>query len=126
MNFRSLAREESALPIPHPINNPAKGRWQVPEGNVTKLESRWIAFITAVALLFGGWWLQNQYDTVLRLQKQQTAFMRHVDDKYVQKDTLVIVSDRLDRIENKIDALRDKDNKTRLERPAINDWTSPR
>mgnify|MGYP000932967695 FL=1 len=98
----------------------------MPEGNVTKLESRWIAFITAVALLFGGWWLQNQYDTVLRLQQQQTDFMRHVDDKYVQKDTLVIVSDRLDRIENKIDALRDKDNKTRLERPAINDWTSPR
>jgi cell division protein FtsB len=79
--------------------------------NVTKLESRWIAFITAIALLFGGWWLQNQYDTVLRLQQQQTDFMRHVDDKYVQKDYLETVTSRLERIEDKIDDLRDTDQR---------------
>ena len=73
--------------------------------SVTKLESRWIAFITAIALFFGGWWLQNQYDTVLRLQQQQTDFMRHVDDKYVQKDYLSLVEMRLSRIETKIDNL---------------------
>ena len=74
--------------------------------NVTKLESRWIAFVTAVALLLGGWWLQNQYDTLLRLQQQQADFMRHVDDKYVQKDFLEIVTERLTRIEDKIDTMK--------------------
>ena len=76
--------------------------------NVSKLESRWIAFITAVALLFGGWWLQNQYDTMLRIQQQLADFQRHVDDGYVRKDYLGTVEGRLGRIEDKLDALRDE------------------
>lgn len=84
---------------------------------IGKLESRWIAFITAVALMFGGWWLQNQYDTILRIQQQQAEFMRYVDDKYVQKDTFVIVVERLDRIENKIDSINKK-----TVSPPVSDW----
>ena len=76
--------------------------------NVSKLESRWIAFITAVALLFGGWWLQNQYDTMLRIQQQLADFQCHVDDGYVRKDYLGTVEGRLGRIEDKLDALRDE------------------
>lgn len=76
--------------------------------NVTKLESRWIAFVTAVALLLGGWWLQNQYDTMLRIQQQLADFQRHVDDGYVRKDYLGTVEGRLGRIEDKLDALRDE------------------
>jgi cell division protein FtsL len=71
--------------------------------NVTKMESRWVAFLTAIALAFGGIWLQNQYDATLRLQQQMADFMRHVDDKYVQKDFLQTVTERLGRIENKVD-----------------------
>jgi hypothetical protein len=76
--------------------------------SVTKLESRWIAFVTAVALLLGGWWLQNQYDTMLRIQQQLADFQRHVDDGYVRKDYLATVEARLGRIEDKLDALRDE------------------
>jgi hypothetical protein len=74
---------------------------------VTRLESRWVAFITAVALAFGGIWLQNQFAATLRLQEQMAEFMRHVDDKYVQKDFLNTVTERLGRIENKVDDIAD-------------------
>ena len=76
-----------------------------PANPVGKLESRWIAFITAIALFFGGWWLQNQYTTTLRVQEELGEFMRFADERYVEKDYLKTVTDRLERIEEKIDAL---------------------
>ena len=76
-----------------------------PANPVSKFESRWSAFITAIALFFGGWWLQNQYTTTLRVQEELGEFMRFADDRYVEKDYLQNVTDRLERIEEKIDAL---------------------
>ena len=76
-----------------------------PANPVGKLESRWIAFITAIALFFGGWWLQNQYTTTLRVQEELGEFMRFADERYVEKDYLKTVTDRLERIEEKIDAI---------------------
>ena len=77
-------------------------------GNATKLDSRWVAFITSVSLLLVGWWLQSEYDTMLRMQQQLADFQRHVDDHYVRKDYLGTVEGRLERIEDKLDALRDE------------------
>ena len=37
--------------------------------------------ITAVALFFGGWWLQNQYTTTLRVQEELGEFMRFADER---------------------------------------------
>ena len=74
-----------------------------------KMEGRLIAFLTAVALAFGGIWLQNQYDTTLQIQRQQTEFMRHVDEKYVSKEIMTIFLNRFDRLEEKIDNLNVKD-----------------
>ena len=76
-----------------------------PANPVGKLESRWIAFITAIALFFGGWWLQNQYTTTLKVQEELGEFMRFADERYVEKDYLKIVTDRLERIEEKIDTI---------------------
>ena len=76
-----------------------------PANPVSKLESRWIAFITAIALFFGGWWLQNQYITTLKVQEELGEFMRLADDRYVEKDYLKTVTDRLERIEEKIDTI---------------------
>ena len=76
-----------------------------PANPVGKLESRWIAFITAIALFFGGWWLQSQYTTTLRVPEELGEFMRFADERYVEKDYLKVVTDRLERIEEKIDAL---------------------
>jgi hypothetical protein len=75
---------------------------------VTKLEQRAWATVVGIVLLLGGWWLQNQYDTVLRLQQQVEQYMRFVDDKYVQKDYLDIIVDRLERIEGKLDNVNDR------------------
>jgi cell division protein FtsB len=75
---------------------------------VNRMEGRWIAFLTAIALAFGGIWLQNQYEATLRLQEDVSNFMRHVDDKYVQKDYLDTLVDRLRRIEDKLDDVRDE------------------
>lgn len=70
-----------------------------------QLEGRWIAFVTAVALFFGGWWLQNQYTTTLRLQQSLNDFIQRVDDKYVEKDYLAVIDGRLARIEARMEAL---------------------
>ena len=83
-----------------------------PANPVSTLESRWIAFITAIALFFGGWWLQNQYMTTLRVQKELGEFMRFADVRYVEKDYLKTITDRLDRIEQKIDALMHDQRRT--------------
>jgi hypothetical protein len=75
---------------------------------ISKMEGRWVAFLTTIALAFGGIWLQNQYETTLRLQEQVADFMQHVDAGYVRKDYLTTVESRLVRIEDKLDDLRDK------------------
>lgn len=75
----------------------------------SQLEGRWIAFITAIALFFGGWWLQNQYQMTLRLQTELSAFYQRVDDKYVEKDYLAVIAARLSRIEQSLDALHAHD-----------------
>lgn len=74
---------------------------------VGKLEGRWVAFLTAVALMFGGWWLQNQYETILRIQAHLTAFQQHVDDGYVRKEYLNTIAERVRRNEEKLDKLED-------------------
>jgi hypothetical protein len=78
---------------------------------IGKVEGRWTAFLTAGALALGGWWLQNQYDTMLRIQQQLVDFQRHVDAGYVRKDYLSMLEGRLGRIEDKIDDLRDVQEK---------------
>jgi low affinity Fe/Cu permease len=91
-----------------------------PTNPVSKLESRWIAFITAIALFFGGRWLQNQYTTTLRVQEELAEFMRFADDRYVEKDYLKTVTDRLERIEEKIDALKDDQARERGQASGVN------
>jgi hypothetical protein len=87
---------------------------------VNRMEGRWIAFLTAIALAFGGIWLQNQYEATLRLQEDVSTFMRHVDDKYVQKDYLDTMVDRLRRIEDKLDEVRDQMNRPTVPSRAVN------
>ena len=72
----------------------------------SQLEGRWMAFLTAVALFFGGWWLQNQYQMTLRLQTDLNAFYQRVDDKYVEKDYFTVIATRLARIEASLDAIQ--------------------
>lgn len=74
---------------------------------VSKLEGRWVAFLTAIALMFGGWWLQNQYETILRVQAQMTSFQQHVDEGYVRKEYLQTIAERVRRNEEKIDKLEE-------------------
>lgn len=83
----------------------------MPENMAGKMETRWVAFVTAIALFFGGWWLQNQYHTTLRLQQQLTEFITRVDDKYVEKDELASIIERLSRIENALEARRKSEQK---------------
>jgi hypothetical protein len=76
---------------------------------VSKLEQRAWTAIVGFIILLGGWWLQNQYDTTIRIQEQISQHMRFVEDRYVQKDYLTQIENRLGRIEGKIDDLRDID-----------------
>jgi hypothetical protein len=78
----------------------------MPENSVSKVEQRMWTAVVGLAMLFGGWWLQNQYTMTLKAQEQVNDFMRHVDATYVQKDYLNTVTSRLDRIEKKIDDIR--------------------
>lgn len=61
-------------------------------------------------LLLGGWWLQNQHETAMRTQTQLDDFVRYVSVTYVQKDYLRTIEERLRRIEEKLDELRDSNN----------------
>ena len=73
----------------------------------SKLEQRAWALVVGLCMLLGGWWLQNQYNTTLRLQEQLTEYIRFADTKYVQKDYLGVITQRLERIEVKLDDLRE-------------------
>lgn len=83
---------------------------------VTRMEQRMWSAVIAIAMLLGGWWLQNQYDTTLRLQEELGAYMRFVDDRYVEKDHLKTVTDRLTRIEGKLDLLAESAAREKRER----------
>lgn len=75
--------------------------------NISKLEQRMWTIVVGLALAFGGIWLQNQYKTTIELQKQLAEYMRFVDEKYVEQKAFdagtVVLDQRLDRIENKLD-----------------------
>lgn len=76
----------------------------------SKTELRLWNMVIAACMALGGWWLQNQYDTTLRIAEQLTEYQRFVDSQYVEKEFLDNISGnverRLDRIEQKIDALK--------------------
>ena len=75
----------------------------------TVAERRLYALVVGVAMMFGGWWLQNQWNETQRLDDKINEFIRHVDTIYVDKEYLRVVTDdqtrRLQRIENKLDNL---------------------
>lgn len=94
---------------------------------VTKLEQRiWLGALGicgAVVSLLAGWWMQNQYDTILRLQAQNAEtvkalqdFGKFVDQQYVEKEFLREVTAqqyrRFDQIDRKLDKVWE-----RLDRP---------
>ena len=72
-------------------------------------EKRLWNIIMAACFALGGWWLQNQYDTTLELQKQFYAYQQFVDTHYVEKEFLAQVTNererRLTSIETKLDTL---------------------
>jgi len=76
----------------------------------SKTELRLWNIVIAACMALGGWWLQNQYDTTLRIAEELTDFQRYVDTQYVEKEFLSSINGnmerRLDRIEGKIDALK--------------------
>lgn len=76
----------------------------------TKTELRLWNVVIAACMALGGWWLQNQYDTTLRIAEQLADYQRFVDQQYVEKEFLQNINGnverRLDRIEQKIDALK--------------------
>lgn len=75
-------------------------------------ERRLYALVVGVAMMFGGWWLQNQWNETQRLDGKINDFVRHVDQVYVDKEYLRAVTEdqtrRLQRIENKLDDLLEK------------------
>jgi hypothetical protein len=81
----------------------------------SKTELRLWNVVIAACMALGGWWLQNQYDTMLRLAEQLQEYRIFVDTQYVEKEFLDHINGnlerRLDRIETKIDALKPEDLK---------------
>jgi hypothetical protein len=73
------------------------------ESPVSKLEQRMWTGIVGVAMLLGGWWLQNQYQTMLRITEEHGEYVKYAASIYVHKDNMNYVVNRLDRIEQKID-----------------------
>ena len=82
-----------------------------PTSYATRVEQRLWTVVTGLAIFFGGWWLQNQYTMTLKIQEQLATYVQFADDRYVQKDYLRTVTDRLDRIESKIDNISNKNEK---------------
>lgn len=74
---------------------------------VTRTEQRMWGAVVSFCLLLSGWWLQNQHETAMRTQQQLADFQRYVEQRYVQKDYLETMNERLRRIEAKIDEMRD-------------------
>ncbi len=72
---------------------------------LSKVEQRAWSILVAICLFLGAWWLQNQYNTMIKIQEQLGEYMRFVDDKYVEKDYLHGIENRLGRIETKIDKI---------------------
>ena len=76
---------------------------------ISKLEQRMWTVVIGLAMALGGIWLQNQYQTTLRLQDQLAAYMQFVDDKYIEvfqfEHHANVLDKRLDRIEDKLDRL---------------------
>lgn len=72
-------------------------------------EMRLWNILIAACLALGGIWLQNQYDTVLRLQERMSAFSLHVQSVYVGKELLQQINAdqtrRFDSIERKLDVI---------------------
>jgi hypothetical protein len=70
------------------------------------LDTRLWSAVIGVCMLLGGWWLQNQYNTLLGLQDQVREMLIFVDGKYVDKELLQAMSKesekRLDRIDNNL------------------------
>ena len=94
------------------------------EDKSSRNEMRLWNILIAACLALGGIWLQNQYDTVLRLQAQIAAFSLHVQGTYVNKELLnQITGDqtrRFDSIERKLDVILH-----RVERPPSNYQYAP-
>jgi len=67
--------------------------------------------VMGIALALGGVWLQNTYQTILRIQEQQAEFTRFADTKFIDRDYMQEVQKtterRLMNIEGKIDHLLD-------------------
>lgn len=75
----------------------------------SKTEQRLWNLLIAACLALGGWWLQNQYDTTLRLQQDLAQYMRFVDAQYVEKEMLKTLDAerqrQLIKIETKLDRI---------------------
>lgn len=74
-----------------------------PNSTAIKTEQRLWSIVVAVCLGLGGWWLQNQYQTLLHIQEQVTEQQRFVEEHYVDRDlygeTNRAVDRRLDKLE---------------------------
>jgi low affinity Fe/Cu permease len=73
-----------------------------------RLEQRLFSVVIAICLALGGWWLQNQWEETRLVNQRLEAFIRHVDDTYVDLKYIELLQSRLARIENKLDELLEK------------------
>lgn len=93
-----------------------QGKKKMAESPISKIEQRMWSILISVALAFGGIWLQNQYNTTIKLQEQLTEYMRFVDEKYLEaqsfREHAGALAERLNRIEDKLDVVIQKDNTT--------------
>jgi hypothetical protein len=101
-----------------------KEKWDnMADSTVSKLEQRMWAIVIGLALTFGGIWLQNQYATTLKLQEQLAEYMQFVDDKYVEQNSFEqhtsVLDRRLDRMENKLDSIIEKNIKLEHDRSSV-------
>jgi hypothetical protein len=70
------------------------------------LQERWIAFLTLIALSFGGIWLQNQWQATEKLEREMLEHMRYMNENFVTKDHLEAIVERINRNDGIIDKLR--------------------
>lgn len=85
----------------------------------SRTEQRLWNLLLAACLALGGWWLQNQYDTILAVQSQIVEsnkalidFGKFVDEQYVEKEFYKEVTSqqyrRFDSIDKKLDKVFDR------------------